>query len=213
MTPDDILKIFIEQHRLCSPLDPEADPYVELTMSSTIDDWSNANDLLSWQPLSIFLNDEFDLKATEEEWQNVLTPSYKQTLYDVCNFISNKSSATEIKPIKILGKECLSAAIFLVLKKHLKRRDVDVTELKPSSSVIPYLEKYFSPMLEQTTILAKGGKVFENLTIKRKKTGFLNYINVFDKNRYTFLTGNVHTFRDLTMKIIEANNISKTINN
>ncbi len=211
MTSEDILKIFIEQHRLCSPLDPEADPYEELTMSSTIDEWRNANDLLPWRQLSKFLNDEFNLLVAEQEWQNVLTPSHERTLNDVCNFISKSTSTTEIKPINLLGQECLSAAVFLVLKKHLKRRDVDVADLRPSSSITPYLEKYFSQMLEQITIISKGEKVFDNLKIKRKKTGILNYINIFDKNRYTFITGDIQTFRDLTFKIIQSNNCNETI--
>jgi len=211
MTPDDILKIFIEQHRLCSPLDPEADPFEELAMNSTIDEWSNANDLLPWQPLSRFLNDEFKLSATEEEWQRVLTPSQERTLYDVCSFISDRLSTSIIAPLKLFGQECLSAAIFVTLKKHLQRRNVDVSELKPSSSMIPYLEKYFSAMIEQTTILSKGEEVFSSLTLIRKKKGFFNYINIFDKNRYTFLTGDVKTFNDLTKKIIEANKIFETV--
>lgn len=211
MTAEDILKIFVEQHRLCSPLDPEADPSEELTMNSSIDEWRNANDLLPWRPLSRFLNDQFNLTATEEEWQNVLTPSHERTLYDVCDFIQKKLSTSVVMPMKLLGQTCLSAAVFFTLKKLLQRRQVDVTELKPSSSVTPYLEKYFSPMLEQTTILAKGEKVFDHLTLKRKKEGFLNYINVFDKDRYTLLSGDIHTFRDLTMKIIEANKLVETI--
>ncbi len=66
-------------------------------------------------------------------------------------------------------------------------------------------------MLEQTTILAKGEKVFDQLTLKRKKKGFFNYINVFDKDRYTLLSGDIQTFKDLTMKIIEANKLVETI--
>lgn len=211
MTAEDILEIFVEQHRICSPLDPEADPCEELTMNSTIDEWRNANDLLPWRPLSRFLNDQFNFSATEGEWQNVLTPSYERTLYDVCNFICRKLSTSAVTPVKLLGQECLSAAVFITLKKHLQRRQVDVTNLKPSSSVTPYLEKCFSPMIEQTTILAKGEKVFDHLILKRKKKGFLNYINIFDKDRYTLLSGDVQTFRDLTMKIIEANNLVETI--
>jgi hypothetical protein len=30
-TEEEILEIFKEQHRLCSPLDPEADPWAEIT--------------------------------------------------------------------------------------------------------------------------------------------------------------------------------------
>ena len=205
ITPADVLNIFIEQHRLCSPLDPEADSYAKLSFASTIDDWRNANDLLPWRPLSEFLNEEFQIKATEDEWRLVLTPSSIRTLEDVCELISKYSQTKDIQPIKLLGKECLSSAVFRTLKKYLSKRGVDVSEIRPSTLLTPYLEKYFSEMVEQITIISNGGEVFEQFDKKRKKIGFFNYINIFDKDRYTFLTGDVKTFRDLTLKIIEVN--------
>ncbi len=205
MTPKDVLNILIEQHRLCSSLDPEADPYAELSFTSTIDDWRDANDLLPWRPLSEFLNKEFHIKATEDEWKSVLTPSSARTLEDVCRLISKHSSRQDIQPIKLLGQECLSSAVFRTLIKYLSLRQVDVSEIRPSTSLTPYLEKYFSEMVEQLTIISNGKKVFEQFDAKRKKKGFLNYINIFDKDRYTLLTGDIKTFRDLTLKIIEVN--------
>jgi hypothetical protein len=205
ITPTDVLSILIEQHRLCSPLDPEADPYAELSFASTIDDWRDANDLIPWRPLSEFLNKEFQIKATEDEWKSVLTPSSARTLQDVCMLISKHSLREDIRPVKLLGQECLSSAVFRTLIKYLSQRQVDVSEIRPSTPLTPYLEKYFSEMVEQTTIISNGKKVFEQFETKRKKTGFFNYINIFDKDRYTFLTGDIKTFRDLTLKIIEVN--------
>ena len=60
-------------------------------------------------------------------------------------------------------------------------------------------------MVEQTTIISRGKKVIDKFDLKLKKKGFFNYINIFDKDRYNILTGDIKTFRDLTMKIIEAN--------
>ena len=60
-------------------------------------------------------------------------------------------------------------------------------------------------MIEMVTIISNGRIVFESLEVKRKRPGFFNYINIFDKNRYTVLTGEIKTFRDLTMKMIEVN--------
>jgi hypothetical protein len=205
LTPNDILNIFVEQHRLCSPLDPEADPSAELDMNSTIEWWRAADDLLPWKSLSKFLNESFNIQATEEEWESVLKPASIKTLKDVCELISKHSVHTDIESIKLLGNECLSAAVFLTLKKYLQLRQVDVTDLRPSSLVSPYLDKYYSAMVEQTIIISNGKKVFDKLDAKRTKTGFLNYINIFDKSRYTLSAGDIKTFRDLTMKIIEVN--------
>lgn len=205
LTPIDILSIFIEQHRLCSPLDPEADPGAELSFLTTIDEWRDANDLLPWQPLSVCLNEGFQIAATEAEWKSVLTPSHIKTLKDVCELISSHVSRQNILPKKLFGQECLSAAVFLTLMKYLEQRKIDVTDIRPSTPIVPFLEKYGAEMITQTTIISNGKKVFDQLDIKIKKTGFLNYINIFDKDRYTFLTGDIKTFKDLVLKIIAVN--------
>lgn len=204
-TATDVLNIFIEQHRLCSPLDPKADPFMELSFASTIDDWREANDLLSWRPLSEFLNKEFQITVALEEWETVLTPSSIRTLEDVCNLIVKHSLHKDIHPIKLLGQECLSSAVFRTLVKYLAQRHVDVSEITPSTPLSPYFEKYFSEMVEQTTIISNGKKVLDQFETKLNRTGFLNYINIFDRDRYSFLTGDIKTFRDLTLKIIEVN--------
>ena len=53
---EEVLAIFKEQHRLCSPLDLEAEPWTEITPEMTIREWRLANDLLGWKKLSEFLN-------------------------------------------------------------------------------------------------------------------------------------------------------------
>jgi hypothetical protein len=205
MTPLDVLNIFIEQHRLCSPIDPEADPSANLKFDTTVDQWRDANDLIAWRPLSRFLNEEFNLSIAEDEWKLVLMPSSDRALKDVCMLISRHSTQQDIKPVKLLGQKCMSSAVFRTLKKYLQRRGVDVSDLRPSTSITPYFEKHFSQMLEQTTIISNGNKLFDQLELRRKKAGFINYINIFDKDRYTFLTGDIKTFRELTFKIIEVN--------
>lgn len=205
MTPADVLNIFTEQHRLISPLDPEADETEHLTMSSRICDWRDANDLLPWQPLSKALDEEFEIGATVEEWRLVLTPSRGRTLQDVCNFISERCPKTDIRPVKLFGKECLSAAIFQSLKRNLSQKNIDCKGITPSSDIKPYLDKHLGELIIATTLLSKGRPVFDSFKPELKKSGFWNYINIFDRDRYTYPTGGVKTFRDLTMKILEAN--------
>lgn len=204
LTPTDILNILIEQHRISSKLDFEADPDAILTFDSTINYWRNAGDLLPWKPLSEFLNESFGISITETKWEETLTPSRKRTLREVCKLIAENCEYQDIKPIKILGNECLSASVFLTLKKYLKHRNVDVSHIKPSSLIAPYLEKYYSEMLEQIGIISKGSKIFEEFDYKpTRKLKPLERLNIFDKSRYSFQTGEILTFRDLTMKIIE----------
>lgn len=205
LTPIDILDIFIEQHRLCSPIDPEADEFAVLGFETTIAEWRDADDLIAWRPLSEYFNKQFNIAVSQAEWEAVLTPSHKKTLRGVCELISAHAVIDDVKPIKLLGQECLSSAMFLTLKKYLKHQGVDVSDLRPSSSVTFYIDNYFSPILDQITIMSKGRTVFEKLELKREKRGLFNYFNIFNKDKYSILTGDIITFRDLTLKMIEAN--------
>ncbi len=203
-TEKEILEIFKEQHRLCSPLDPEADPWAEITAEMTVSEWRWANDLLGWKKLSEFLNQEFRVQISQREWQNVLEPARTRKLIEVCRLLSNYAEKDFYEPKALFGEPCLKAGVFLTIKKNLKDKGVNVSELLPSSSLTAYMDKYFSPVLEEITLT--GTKPIDKIETRRKKKGFWNVINIFDPDRYETLTGEIKTFRDLTEKIIEENN-------
>lgn len=203
-TEEEILEIFKEQHRLCSPLDPEADPWAEITAEMTIREWRWANDLLGWKKLSEFLNQEFRVKISQEEWYNVLEPARTRKLIGVCRLLSKYANKDTYEPKTLFGQPCLKAGVFLTIKKNLKYKGVDVSELRPSSSLPDYMDKYFSPVLEEITLT--GTKPIDKIDTRRKKKGFWNAINIFDPDRYEILTGDIKTFRDLIEKIIEEKN-------
>lgn len=203
-TEEEILEIFKEQHRLCSPLDPEADLWAEITAEMTIREWRWANDLLEWKKLSEFLNQEFRVQISQEEWHDVLEPSRTRKLIEVCRILSKYAEKDIYEPTTLFGKPCLKAGIFLTIKRNLKDKGVDVSELRPSSSLTAYMDKYFSPILEEITLT--GTKPIDKIETRKKKKGFWNAINIFDPDRYETLTGDIRTFRDLTEKIIEEKN-------
>ena len=205
LTPTDILNILVEQHRITSPLDLEADPEAILNFKSTVREWRNAGDLLHWKPLSEFLNESFGISVSEDEWKKTLTPSRQKTLREVSELIAKNCEYEDIEPINIFGNKCLKASVFFTLKKYLKRRNVDTSDIRPSSLIAPYLEKYYSEMLEQIGIISKGNIIFEELDYApTRKLTFWETVNVFDKSRYAFKTGDIKTFRDLTNRIIET---------
>ncbi len=200
----DILNIFIEQHRICSPLDIEADVNFILNFNTTVSDWRCARDLMPWRPLSRFLNVEFNLTVSEQQWKSVLTPARKRTLRDVCELIAQHCTFTSVTPVRLLGNSCLSASVFITLKKYLARRGVQVDELKPSTPIASYLDTDFSAMIEQIGILARGNKVFEVLDFT--STAHLNkpFLN-FPSTPVALETGSILTFRDVVEKIIVVN--------
>lgn len=203
-TSAEILDLFKEQHRLSSPLDPEAEPSIEIKMEMSIRDWRCANDLLPWKKLYKFLNQEFRVDISEEEWKNALEPAREKKLSGVCQLIAKYAETEIVEPIRILGTDCLSAATFLHLKRKIEEKGVNVSALRPSSRLSPYLELHFSPMLEAITLT--GLNPIEKITEKRKKKEFWNAINIFDPGGYELLTGDIVTFRGLIEKMIEKRN-------
>lgn len=208
LSSTDILNIFIERHKLLSPFDPEADPYAELNFNSTIKDWRDANDLVEWDKLYPFYNQEFEINATHEEWESVLVPASKKNLKDVCELIAKHKKHKDIQSIKLLGKECLEAGVFKRFKENLEKGKVDATNIKPSSLLSDYLDKYLVEIISETIFLSKGKRFIEKIEMKRKKKGFLNYINIFDKDRFIYSIPNIETFRDLILKIIEIDKVN-----
>ena len=202
-TAEDVLNIFIEEHRLLNKIDPLFYPDAELTFASDFVDLCDALDLLPYRSLYAVLNRSFNISASKEDWKPIL--ALDNNLFNICNFIATHSQCESITAKKLFTQNCLRAAVFLDLKEYLSENNIDVSDLRPSTLIVPYFEKHFGYMLDKITKLSKGKRVFELLNIKRKKGGFFNYINIFDSERYTYETGDIRTFRDLTLKIIEVN--------
>jgi hypothetical protein len=207
-TSEELLEIFKEQHRLFSPLDPIADETIVLTYETKILELRDAQDLLPWDEYADFLNQEFRIDVPQSKWKKILNPDDKQTLGDLCNFLSTVAEKEIVKPIKRLGRECLSAAIFLMLKRNLKSKGVNVTDLRPSTKIQEFLDinENFSPLMEEVTLT--GVKTFDTLEYGKLETErrFKYWIDKIFPNwvyRRPLYTGNIQTFRDLVERIMK----------
>jgi len=214
-TSDELLEIFKEQHRLCSPLDPIADETFILTRETKIWELRDAQDLLPWDECAEFLNQEFRIDVPIKKWKTIFNPDDKQTLGDLCDFLSTVAEKEIIKPVKRLGAECLSAAIFLTLKRNLKSKGVDVTDLRPSTKIEEFLEinKNFSPLMEEVTLT--GIKTFDKLEYGKLETErrFKYWVDkIFPKwvYRRPIHAGDIQTFRDLVEKIMDNEKLGIT---
>ena len=143
LTSDEVFSIFKEEHRLCSPLHHEANQSFDLQPTSTIDEWTDARDLLPWDKLAKVYNDEFKINVDLETWKAVFEPSDKNTIKDVCDLIASFAKIEVIKPVTILGQTCISAAIFKSIKTNLEFRGIDTADISPSSEIEPVLKKHF----------------------------------------------------------------------
>ena len=202
LTAKDVLNIFIEEHKIFSHFDVEADPNAEINSNSTIKDWRDANDLLPWYKLYPFLNEKYNMDFSEEVWKEILEPEKTKKLMVVCEFIAKNSKYTNIESIKLFGNECLEAAVFRRLKENLEKKNV--TNIKPSSKLSDYLDEHLEIIITEILHLSKGKKIIDKIERKRQKEGFLNYINVFDKNRFIYSIPQINTFKDLIFKIIKV---------
>jgi hypothetical protein len=90
LTPDEVLAILVDQHRLQSQVDPEAEQDAVLTFDSSIADWRFACDLVGWRGLARALNEEWGMSLSLREWREILEPHDKRTLRILCETISRK---------------------------------------------------------------------------------------------------------------------------
>lgn len=203
---EELFEIFKEQHRLFSPLDPEAYPRFEMQPDSSVGEWRDAMDLLSWSELAKYFNSAFSVDIPMDSWHQVLEPSWDKPVWGVCTLLSEYAIKETIVPVRLLGQECRTAAIFLRLKQKLNEKGADVSELRPSTPLAHY-KNHFSQLMDE--VLRTGVHTIDKIEREKFPAGqswkyivdFFLPDRVFERR---LLTGDVVTFRDLVERIVEA---------
>jgi len=153
-TPDEVLAVFQDQYRQLGEYDSETDPTVALTFDTTIAEWRDACDLVGWRQLGRALGGEWNLKESDATWHKLLTPARKRTLGDLCEFLAPRIKLCRARPAKVLGRECLSAGVFLTVRSILQQHGCDISELAPSSELAPFTRRQPDVFLRQISQLA-----------------------------------------------------------
>ena len=153
---DYVLAVLRDAYRHAERLDPEAEPNVELTFTSTIEDWRQACDLLRWRPLGRALNEWFDIRLPDAAWRAVLDPSDKHTLREVCELIAAHAQRPVSQPARLGGVECRAAGTFLVLRTMLRHAGVPVADLRPSTPLESVARRHLGELLTTAGRLAPG---------------------------------------------------------
>lgn len=141
LTPEFILEYERDMYLYSCEYDPDAEWDMDLTLESTVDDWRLSRDLVEWKKLGRALNEQWHMTATDQEWKKVLKPFNKRTLKDVFTFIANHGKRYTTRPARLLGSNCQKAGIFLAIKELYASRGHDVSTLRPSSNIIPWLNR------------------------------------------------------------------------
>lgn len=193
LTSEEIFFIFKEEHRLCSPLNPEADPSFELQPTSTVAEWLDARHLRPWMELRAFYNEWFDIEIPIEEWRSAAGLSNEKKMQGVFDLFSVYAKIEIIKPVKLFEQTCLSAAVFKSIKKNLEARGIDTSGLAPSSKIEPVLKRNFEPFVAYINQNFAGtiSEIRERETILSRFVGFAGLVSIVSlilaMSRYEFL--------------------------
>ena len=137
-SPDEILAMLQDEHRHQCAYDPGADPDVDLTLESSIDDWRVACDLVDWSQLAVALNTKWNVQIPLDEWRVVLLPAKTKRLRGVCELLSSNALTKFVIPPHIFGRRCASAGIFYAIRELLELDGAEVSQLTPSSMISEY---------------------------------------------------------------------------
>ena len=162
MTADEILIVFADFHRSAiANLGTAADKAASITFESTIEQWASAcdmvdGDLIKWRKLGHGLNEHFRTDITDEEWKEVLAPMKIKTLDGVCKLIASRAMAPCAEPLVILGRPCRTTGVFILIRDILANAGADVSEIKPSTPLGPYMTRWHRVFMTEVTKIAPG---------------------------------------------------------
>jgi hypothetical protein len=158
MTADEVLAVLRDIHRHYS--DNQGDPDAVINYDTTVQEYwfgADAFDVVLWgfNPGEA-LNEHFRVGFSRDEWDRVLKPCGTRTLRHVCEFLAGRARVAQMEPITLFDRPCLSAGVFLTIRTMLARAGVDVTDLRPSSPLGPYLIDWYPVFLRDVAKMAPG---------------------------------------------------------
>ncbi|WP_321532354.1 hypothetical protein [uncultured Desulfuromonas sp.] len=143
LTPEITLAILRDSYIQQCQYDPEAEPDMDLSFNSTIEDWRYACDLVAWKPLGRAMNEWFKVQYSDEQWHEVLEPAESKKLLGVCELISSTATRPSVIPLNIFGNRCLEAGAFVTLRAALASAGIPVDSLRPSTPLHPWVLEYW----------------------------------------------------------------------
>jgi hypothetical protein len=154
LSPEDILASMRDWYRFSEAL-AGAEPGFELTFDTTVVQWMDALEVVSTAELGHRLNEIYHINGFESEWEFVL--EYKNTLRDLCNFVSKKGAArASCSGMVLAGHDCAAAGVFVALRSMLSASGVPVVNARPSTPLNPLLTSSFGSIITAASLLAPG---------------------------------------------------------
>lgn len=179
-TPDYILAAIQEEWRQCAIPDEAEEPGGSLPgFFTTVHQWREGLGLVGWSRLGYALNKQWGTKISGWRWFQVLVPAREKTLREVCNLLATQARQPVFPRAGFLGCAGQSAGVFLAVRSLLIQAGAS-RDLRPSTSLEPFLRKWPKVFVKQVSELAPGGlplafvnKFFERLAMLSFAAGLL----------------------------------------
>src|SRR5262245_11951383 len=155
MSAQDVLDVLVHT----SVLFAEADlggPLPEPKLDMTLAEWAWKYELSGWPLLKDAINHAFENVLPAGELRELLRDWKKTTMRSVCERIAAHAQAPVAEPITVFGDTSLSAGVFLAVRSLFAQSGADVSDLRPSSALSPYLSAHWQKVLPALIRLAPG---------------------------------------------------------
>jgi hypothetical protein len=173
LTRSDVLAYFEADYRQRALVDPEVDPDEPFGPDMTIWEWKELCDLVSWPQLGDYLNATFAIDIDRAEWGRFIARDPAPTLGDMSDLIADRATIPSIEAIGFGGAACDHGGVFLALREILRRQGLDVSSLRPSTSLDACLDRFSYKFIDAVhLLLPKSSPIYElvpNYKVKRSK--------------------------------------------
>lgn len=157
LTADNVLDILREEHRQ-SCANGDAWSGTTLGFDTTVQEWEIAllDDFGDLRAFGRNLNEFFETDFSDEQWLGALEPWDKKMLRDVCELVATEARVAVIEPVRVLGRDCLPAGAFRVIRERLASKGFDMSQVWPSTPLSRYTYEQRSTFCLELIKLAPG---------------------------------------------------------
>lgn len=134
MTAEDVLSVLVDLARVHG-LPVRGMP----TLDMSIPELGDLLDLEHSHNLQGVVESLFNATFSNAEWQRLLKYPNNNHIRHFCEVVAANSRRYVVRPVTVLGDTSLPAGAFLTLRRALSDAGADISDLRPTSQVAPYL--------------------------------------------------------------------------
>lgn len=137
MSAEEVLAVFRTEYRYSEQFDPEEMVGCEISFETTVEEWRDACDLVSWWGLGRALNADWEIDVSDPDWKGTLEPARRRTLRDVCELIASWARLPVVEPAGLLGGRCDTVGALRAMRVVAGLHEPGALRLRPSAPLGP----------------------------------------------------------------------------